>query len=92
MKSATSVPEVGVRELRNHLSKFLERVARGEEFLVTDHGRPVARLTGLDATTDRLQHLLRAGLIVAPREPRQNLPEPVEAQGSVSDLVADQRR
>ena len=35
---------VGVRELRQHASRYLERVARGESLEVTDRGRPVARL------------------------------------------------
>ena len=36
--------KVGVRELRNNLSKYLERVRGGEEVIVTDRGRPVARV------------------------------------------------
>jgi len=33
-----------VREIRQNLSKYLKRVADGETFEVTDHGRPVATL------------------------------------------------
>lgn len=33
---------VGVRELRNNLSRYLERVRGGEEVIVTDRGSPVA--------------------------------------------------
>lgn len=36
---------IGVRELRRDASKWLARVRAGEEVLVTDHGRPVARLS-----------------------------------------------
>ena len=36
MKSATSAIEVGVRELKNNLSRYLDRVEQGEEVLVTD--------------------------------------------------------
>ncbi|MDQ3974407.1 MAG: type II toxin-antitoxin system prevent-host-death family antitoxin, partial [Actinomycetota bacterium] len=36
--------EVGIRELRNALSRYLARVRRGETLLVTDRGRPVARI------------------------------------------------
>lgn len=36
---------IGVRELRQHASRWLARVRAGESFLVTDRGRPVARLT-----------------------------------------------
>ena len=35
---------VGVRELRQHLSRFLDRVKAGEDLVVTEHGREVARL------------------------------------------------
>jgi prevent-host-death family protein len=31
--------EVGIRDLRNHLSTYLAGVARGDELVVTDHGR-----------------------------------------------------
>ena len=36
---------VGVRELRQNLSVYLDRVKAGESLEVTEHGRPVARLT-----------------------------------------------
>jgi prevent-host-death family protein len=35
---------VGVRELRQNLSKYLVRVKRGDSFVVTEHGEPVAEL------------------------------------------------
>lgn len=35
---------IGVRELRQHASRYLARVANGETFEVTDRGRPVAHL------------------------------------------------
>jgi len=35
---------VGVRELRQNLSRYLDRVKAGEDLLVTEHGREVARL------------------------------------------------
>lgn len=35
---------VGVRELRQNLSVYLERVKAGETLEVTDHGQPVAQL------------------------------------------------
>jgi prevent-host-death family protein len=36
--------EVGVRELKQQLSRYLDRVAAGEEITVTDRGRAKARL------------------------------------------------
>jgi prevent-host-death family protein len=35
---------VGVRELRQNLSRYLDRVKAGEPLVVTEHGREVARL------------------------------------------------
>ena len=35
---------VGAFEAKTHLSNLLERVAEGEEVVITKHGRPVARL------------------------------------------------
>lgn len=40
---------VGVRELRQNLSKYLDRVKAGEDLVVTEHGRQVARLVPLGA-------------------------------------------
>jgi prevent-host-death family protein len=39
---------IGVRELRQHASRWLERVRRGESILVTDRGRPTAKLVPIE--------------------------------------------
>jgi prevent-host-death family protein len=36
--------DIGVRELKQHLSEWLERASRGETIRVTDRGRPKAIL------------------------------------------------
>ncbi len=36
--------EVGAYEAKTHLSRLLERVEKGERFIITKHGRPVAEL------------------------------------------------
>ena len=35
---------VGSFDAKTHLPQLLERVARGEEFTITRHGKPIARL------------------------------------------------
>lgn len=35
---------IGSFEAKTHLSHILERVAAGEEFTITRHGKPIARL------------------------------------------------
>lgn len=37
--------KVGVRELRQNLSRYLAQVKEGESFVVTERGREVARLS-----------------------------------------------
>ena len=39
---------IGVRELRRYASRWLARVRAGETFVVTDRGRPVARLSPVE--------------------------------------------
>lgn len=43
---------VGVRELRQNLSRYLERVKKGEYLIVTERGREVARLVPGGTTAD----------------------------------------
>jgi prevent-host-death family protein len=50
---------IGVRELRQHASRYLRRVAAGESIEVTDRGRPVARLVPISG--DPWQDLIDAG-------------------------------
>jgi prevent-host-death family protein len=83
--------EVGVRELRNNLSRYLARVQEGEEVVITDHGRPVARVLPLrgEPTLDRL---IDAGLVTPARKRKGASSRPINTAGTVSDLVAQQRR
>jgi prevent-host-death family protein len=39
---------IGAYEAKTHLPALLERVARGERFTITRHGRPVARLLPIE--------------------------------------------
>jgi antitoxin (DNA-binding transcriptional repressor) of toxin-antitoxin stability system len=36
--------DVGVRELKQHLSEYLDRAERGEIITVTEHGRPKVQI------------------------------------------------
>ena len=83
--------EVGVRELHDRLSEHLGRVERGAEVVVTRRGQPIARLSAVDGT-DPLDDLVRRGLVTPPRRQRRARRAAVKARGSVSELVAEQRR
>jgi prevent-host-death family protein len=83
--------EVGVRELHDRLSEYLERVERGGEVVVTRRGRRIARLSGLEAQRP-FEDLVQRGLVTMPDSPRTPRRPRVKGTGSVSDLVAEQRR
>ncbi len=57
------VETIGVRELRQHASRYLARVAAGETIEVTARGRPVAML--VPTHQDHWQDLIAAGQIIA---------------------------
>lgn len=94
MQVATLRSEVGIRELKNGLSGYIDRVRNGEEVIVTDRGRPVALLSSLEATHDHLTELIAAGIVRAPTSSRRRHapPQRIKSKGTVSDLVAEQRR
>ena len=53
---------VGVRELRQNLSIYLDRVKAGETLEVTEHGHTVAQLTPLpDAHASALDRMIAEG-------------------------------
>jgi prevent-host-death family protein len=70
---------VGVAELRQNLSKYLRRVARGERMVVTDRNRPVAELGPVNrgATLDRL---IAEGKVAPPSRPARDL-RPIKLPG-----------
>ncbi|MCB0978815.1 MAG: type II toxin-antitoxin system prevent-host-death family antitoxin [Acidimicrobiales bacterium] len=93
MNVATSRVEVGVRDLKNQLSRYLDRVQQGEEVIVTERGRPVARISALDRSDDRLAALVASGVVRPPRSTSRRRPvRRIEPRGPVSELVAEQRR
>jgi prevent-host-death family protein len=89
---ATGV-SVGVRELRDHLSAYLERVKAGEVFTVTEHGRPIAKLVRDDPGSARLLELAAQGRVTLPTGPRvrwEDIPR-VRYDGSIQDLMDEIR-
>jgi prevent-host-death family protein len=49
------VQEIGAFEAKNTLGTLLDRVERGEEIVITRHGKPVARLVASSGGIDRVQ-------------------------------------
>jgi prevent-host-death family protein len=88
---------IGVRELRQHASRWLRRVAAGESFEVTDRGQPVALLVPVPEG-EGLKALLASGRARAgegrltdlgtPLPPLRGAPRPSEV---LERLRADER-
>ena len=88
--------QVGIRDLKNDLSRWVARARGGDEILVTARGAPVARLVAV-VGEDPLEALIAAGLIErAPRSTQRFRPRPrIRLRGrgpSMADYVARQRR
>lgn len=85
--------EVGVAQLRRELKDWLERARSGDEVVITERGRPVARLSGIDVAP-LLDRLVEEGQVSAtPRAPRPTARgrRRVKAHGDVADLIVAER-
>jgi prevent-host-death family protein len=85
---------IGVRELRQHASRYLARVVRGETLEVTDRGRPVAMLVPVRG--DEWQDLLASGRVTPPTEGGDVLDETpshfgIDASGTLAAMREDER-
>ena len=82
-----------MRDLKNNLSRYLDQVEAGVEVVVADRCRPIARLSGIDVVaSDKLTALIEAGLVRPPTSKVRQRPVPLRSDGSVNELVAEQRR
>ena len=86
---------VGVRELKNQLSTFLDRVKAGEEITVTEHGRPIARLSAAGVDVNHMAELVAAGIVQPAVEKQRRLParrvKITDGSSLIATLVSDQR-
>jgi prevent-host-death family protein len=83
---------VNIAELKAHLSAHIQLVRDGEEVLVCDRNKPVARIIPchLDEHSDQEQRLVANGLL---RLPLSKRPAPVswpEPPGNISDEAVKQ--
>lgn len=73
---------VGVRELRQNLSRYLERVKAGEALVVTERGRQVARLIPSGVSADRYAELGQRFGATIPVGRLEDIAARVEAPGA----------
>ncbi len=84
---------VGVRELRQNMSVYLDRVKRGEAFEVTEHGRPVATLgPTLPEELTVLDRLIAEGRVTPASRSHRDLPPPPVIPGrALSEILREMR-
>lgn len=87
--------EVGIRELKQNASAVVARAVEGETMTITDRGRPVAVLTGIERPP--LERLVESGVVETPTGTKQfwnfdtrEVPVP-EDMPSVFDALMDYR-
>jgi antitoxin (DNA-binding transcriptional repressor) of toxin-antitoxin stability system len=81
--------------VKNRLSHYLRLVARGETVTILDRGRPIARLSRVQAGEAEIDALVAAGLARPPLEalPKDFLTRPLPVpKASVVDALLDDRR
>ena len=86
---------VGVRELRQNLSRYLRRVEAGETLEVTEHGRPVAVLAPLPPANESiLDRWIREGRARPAKGDLRDIGPPIKlppGSPSVSEILDELR-
>jgi prevent-host-death family protein len=85
--------EVGIRELKDKVSGYIERAEAGEVVTVTRRGKPVARIVPVERA-DEVEALAAADAVQwRGRKPRLPRPAPLSGGGkTAADYVAEGRR
>lgn len=87
---------VGVRELRQNLSVYLDRVKAGETLEVTEHGQPVAQLgPRRPKPASILDQMIADGRItpatIRPRDIPPPLPDPDPSGPTLTEILLQMR-
>lgn len=87
-----------ISDLKARLSRYLDMVKAGEEVVVTDRGKPIARITPIDTRLhmeNRLEMLVRTGEVRPPvREDALDLgrlTRPKDPKGRARTLLLEER-
>ncbi len=86
---------VGLRELKNRLGTYVQRVKMGERIIVTERNRPVATVVPVDGqeTAGELLALVRDGVVSwKGGKPRGLASPPVMRDKTVARAVLEDRR
>lgn len=85
---------VGVRELKNRLSKYLREVKKGRSIVITERGKPIGQIIPKSSSMDdRIEMMLDAGLLGWNGKKLEGVEPAVVNRSSrqVSDILVDMR-
>ena len=81
--------EVGIRELKAELSRYVSKAAAGHDVTITDRGRPVARIVPI--AVGPLTRGIDEGWVDPPRRTRLEPFTPLQSDAAVLDVLDDDR-
>jgi antitoxin (DNA-binding transcriptional repressor) of toxin-antitoxin stability system len=88
----------GVKDLKNNLSRYLSRVKKGQDILITERGKAIARIIRerpKDVTIEEaLSPLVLKGVVALPiKEPTKYITPPIKVRGKpISEMAIEDRR
>ena len=86
----------GIREAKARLSELLRDVQAGREWIITERGKPVARLVPASAPRgpleDRLKRLEEAGVVERRPVSQFSLPPPMPLANALARRILDEDR
>lgn len=86
---------IGIREAKAHLSRLVSEAERGTEWIITDHGRPVARLAPLEdhqtPLPERIARLEKWGWIERAPKEQTRIPPPLRIAADAQRSLQEDR-
>ena len=86
--------KVGIRELKENLSKYMAKVKSGQSIVITDHGKPVGRIIPEgQSLKERIEALVQAGVIAWDGKKLADIAPPAVNRSDklASDIVIEMR-
>jgi len=95
--SGQQTPVIGIRELRQHASVYVDLAERGYTVDITNRGRLVAQLVPANELGSPLERLIAAGIIESAEEPGgvadiEPYPAPAAGRPSATDVLGQARK
>ncbi len=85
---------VGIRELKTHLSSYVQQVKAGATLVITERGKPVGRIVPIKPSVEaQMQELLQTGILAwsgRKLEPKTPVTR-IQGNQTVADLLLEDR-